>query len=134
MFSEVSVELLWDRCSKGTNKVNISVGQSINISLTHMRQISRNSAGTYELHNVKSRVVISPISFHLDSKCLQSLLGGLLLDVSDVFPAFGAEMAGLKKNKDFHEKKIQLQLAITSKSKWFFNLPSINLGPYLIKS
>ena len=113
MFSEVSVELLWDRCSKGTNKVNISVGQSINISLTHMRQISRNSAGTYELHNVKSRVVISPISFHLDSKCLQSLLGGLLLDVSDVFPAFGAEMAGLKKNKDFHEKKIQLQLAIT---------------------
>ena len=109
MFSEVSVELLWDRCSKGTNKVNISVGQSINISLTHMRQISRNSAGTYELHNVKSRVVISPISFHLDSKCLQSLLGGLLLEVSDVFPAFGAEMAGL-------EKKIFMKKNSTSTS------------------
>ena len=71
----------------------MSVGHNINISLTHIKHISRSSAGTYELHKVNNRVVMSPMSFHLDSKCLQCSLVGELGASVDVL---AIEMAGLK--------------------------------------
>ena len=93
MFSVDSEALLWERCSKGTKRPNMSVGHNINISLTHIKQISRSSAGTYELHKVNNRVVMSPMSFHLDSKCLQCSFVGELGASVDVL---AIEMAGLK--------------------------------------
>ena len=57
---------------KLTKIVNISFGQNINISLTHIMQMSLSSCGTKELQRVKSLVAISPISFHLAKMCLQS--------------------------------------------------------------
>ena len=69
-----------------TRIVSISFGQSMSISLTHIKQTSLRSGGTKELHNVKSRVAISPISFQRAKICLQSvplpeLLALLLVDL-----------------------------------------------------
>ena len=55
-----------------TKIVSISLGQSMSISLTHIRQTSRSSGGTKELHKVKSLVAISPMSFQRAKMCLQS--------------------------------------------------------------
>ena len=44
----------------------------MSISLTHIRQTSRSSGGTKELHKVKSLVAISPMSFQRAKMCLQS--------------------------------------------------------------
>ena len=55
-----------------TKIVSISLGQSMSISLTHIRQTSLSSGGTKELHKVKSLVAISPMSFQRAKMCLQS--------------------------------------------------------------
>ena len=44
----------------------------MSISLTHIKQTSRSSGGTKELHKVKSLVAISPMSFQRAKMCLQS--------------------------------------------------------------
>ena len=85
----------------------MSVGHNINISLTHIKHISRSSAGTYELHKVNNRVVMSPMSFHLDSKCLQCSFVGELGASVDVL---AIEMAGLKIKMQGSNRELRMKI------------------------
>ena len=66
--------------------MSISLGQSMSISLTHIKQTSLRSGGTNELHKVKSLVAISPISFQRAKICLQSGLFAAELGLFAGFP------------------------------------------------